>query len=146
VTKDPKSSSGDTARAREIAEVRGRTLLILSVIEREEPGPQWASLRQVVENAARVTALRTIYREVRGFLAAMSPVAREQLERDLAQRFGPDAGRERERQVLERVRSAGRIRSESEYRIVQAHLDSLPPNASERHPLGALLDEFMAAR
>jgi hypothetical protein len=145
VTKDPKRSSGDTARAREIAELRGRTLLILSVIEREEPGPQWASLRQVVENAARVTDLRTIYREVRGFLAAMSPLAREPLERDLAQRFGPDAQQQRDRQVVAKVRSAGRILTEREYRIVQAHLDSLPPNASERHTLSALLDEFMAA-
>jgi hypothetical protein len=48
-------------------------------------------------------------------------------------------------QVLVKVRSSGRIRTEREYRIVQAHLDSLPPNASERHTLGTLLDEFMAA-
>jgi hypothetical protein len=129
----------------EIAELRGRSLLILSAIEREEPGPQWASLRLVVENSVRLTDLRTIHRDVRALLAAMSPSARELLERDLAKQFGPDADLEHDKQVVARVRSAGRIQSEREFRIVQAYLDSLPPNDSERDTLGAFLDDFMAA-
>jgi hypothetical protein len=145
MTDDRKHSSGGAARPTEIAELRERSLLILSAIERGEPGPLWASLRQTIESAERVTDLRTIYREVRGFLAAMPPSARELLERDLARRFGPDTQQERDERVIEKVRSSGRIRTEREYRIVQAHLDSLPPNASQRQMLGALLDEFMAA-
>jgi hypothetical protein len=79
MTNDGKRSSGGSTRATEIAELRGRSLLILEAIERAEPGPLWVSLRQTIENAARVTDLRTIYREVRGLLAAMSPATRELL-------------------------------------------------------------------
>ena len=139
MSKDPTRSPGDTASAEEIVELRGRALLILSAIEREEPGAQWASLRSVVENAAGVTDLRTVHREVRTLLAALSLSARERLERDLAQRFGPDVHLERDKQVVAEVRSTGRVRTEREYRIVQAYLDALPPSASDRDVLGPLL-------
>jgi hypothetical protein len=145
MTKSSKRASSVAARAIEAAELRGRVLLILATIEREEPGETWARFRLVVENAKRLTDLRTIHREIRGILAAMSPSAREQLERDLEQRFGSDSEQIRDQQVIAKVRSVGRIRSEREFRIVQAYLDSMPPNASEGRALGALLDEFMAA-
>jgi hypothetical protein len=145
MTTDPKRSRGDKANTSEIAKLRGRTLLMLSAIEREEPGPQWASLRIVVENAEGVSDLRAIHREMRALLAAMSPLGRELLEHELSLRFGPDARQERDETVVAKVRSTGRIRTEREYRIVQAYVDSLPPTASERDALGALLDDFMAA-
>jgi hypothetical protein len=43
------------------------------------------------------------------------------------------------------VQKRGRIRSEREYRIVQAYLDSHLGDDAEDIALGALLDEFMAA-
>jgi hypothetical protein len=89
-----------------------------------------------------------IYRETRSFLGAMSPATREKLERELRERFGPDAEQLRDGEVVAEVRSFGRIRSEREYRVVQAYLDSLPANPDdefEAAALGELLDEFMAA-
>src|SRR6185312_3014824 len=95
-----------------------------AAIEREEPGETWARMRVLVENTTRLTDLRVIYREIRGMLGVMSPESREQLERELEQLFGPDAATLSDRQVVAAVQERGRIRSEREYRIVQAFLDS----------------------
>jgi hypothetical protein len=105
-------------------------------------------MRLVVESTTKLSDLRVIYRETRSFLGAMSPATREQLERELRERFGPDAEQLGDGEVVAKARSIGRIGSESEYRVVQAYLDSLPANPddeSEAAALGALLDEFMAA-
>lgn len=135
-------------RAEEVAELRARALLAIATIDREEPSEIWAQVRAIVEHATRLTDLRTLYREIRGFVGAISPSARQQLERELQERFGPDVGQIRDTKVVARVRKAGRIRSEREYRIVQAYLDSMPVesrDAAETLALGALLDGFMAA-
>jgi hypothetical protein len=123
-------------------------LLILATAERDAPSAFWGQMRVLVESTTKLGDLRVIYREARSFLGAMAPATREQLERELRERFGSDAERIRDGEVVAKVRSIGRIRSESEYRVVQAYLDSLPANPddeSEAASLGELLEEFMAA-
>ena len=130
------------------AELRNRALLILATFDREEPGEQWAKIRVLVESSQRLSDLRVIYREIRSMLGAMRPSSREQLERELRDSFGPDAEQIGDDEVVAQARRIGCIRSEREYRIVQARLDSLPANPdddSESAALGKLLDDFMAA-
>jgi hypothetical protein len=61
---------------------------------------------------------------------------------------GIDISAERKREVatIAAVRERGRIRSEAEYRRVQAYADTLvePEEQAEYLELGALLDEFMS--
>ena len=119
--------------------------MILARIEQEEPSETWTRFRVLVEGTTRLTDLRVIYREIRSILGDMLPEPRAQLERDLEQRFGPDAADLRDRRLVAAVQKRGRIRSEREYRIVQAFLDSHSGDNAEVLALGALLDEFMAA-
>jgi len=144
----PKRPRSAAARELEAADLRGRALLILAAAESEAPSAFWSQWRLLIESSTKLSDLRLIYRETRSFLGAMSPTTREPLERELRERFGPDAQQIRDGEVVAKVRSVGRIKSEREYRIVQAYLDSLlgnPDDESEFASLGELLDEFMAA-
>ncbi|HEY7236306.1 MAG TPA: hypothetical protein VH539_19250 [Gemmatimonadaceae bacterium] len=122
---------------------------MLAAFEREEPSPTWARFRELVETSTRVSDLRTLLRECRGMLGAMSSPGRRALELDLRNRFGPDQEWERDLAVVAKVRARGRIRSEREYRSVQAYQDSIAGDAGRQDEflaLGGLLDDFSAAR
>lgn len=104
-------------------------------------------MRELVEKTQKLSDLRVIYRDIRSILGAMTPSSRERLERELLERFGPDAERSRDEAIVAKAVRAGRVKSEREYRAVSAYLDALsgdPANKSEAASLGALLDEFMA--
>ena len=140
--------AGASDREQEKVQLRERALVMLAAFERQDPGPTWDQFRQLVQNSRRLTDLRTVLRELRGTMGAMSPVSRADLARELEQRFGPDAESVGDVGIVERVRRRGRIRSESEYRSVQSYADSIAGDASrdiEFLSLGALLDEYMAA-
>jgi hypothetical protein len=80
--------------------------------------------------------------------AGLSAAGRAELDRTLRKRFGPDTQHGKDAAVVARVRRRGRILSEREYRIVQAHADAVFTDRSseaEYLALGALLDAFMAA-
>jgi hypothetical protein len=135
--------------AEEAAALRERVLLMLAAFEREESSPTWPQLRKVVEASTRLSDLRTVLRECRGMMGAMSPAARRTLERDLRNRFGADSEWQRDVAIVAKVRARGRIRSEREYRTVQAYQDSIAGDLEHQDEfltLGALLDEFSAAR
>ncbi len=123
--------------------------MMLDAFEREEPGSTWGKFRMLVNDAQRVSDLRALLRECRGMMGAMSPAGRRALDQDLRERFGTDAQWERDLAVVQKVRARRRIRSEHEYRSVQAYQDSIAGDAN-RHDeflaLGALLDTFSAAR
>src|SRR5690242_17716521 len=93
----------------EIAELRGRALLMLDAFQAEQPTPVFTQLRDVVENARRLSDLRSIVRDLRGGMAGLSLRGRASLERALRQRFGPDANWERERELVAKIRLRGRI-------------------------------------
>ena len=132
----------------EIAALRDRALLIVTTFEREEPSPTWAQLRELVERAKRLSDLRSINQDLRGAMQGLSRSSRQELDRALGKRFGPDREQERDRQAVAKIRTRGRIRSEREYRVVQGYADSIgadPGAQDEFLALGALLDEYMAA-
>lgn len=122
---------------------------MLAAFEREEPGPTWAHFfRAVLECTNRLGDLRVLLRELRAMTGAMSPEGRRGRQRALRQRFGPDRDEGRELVTVEKVRARGRIRSEREYRSVEAYADSIAGERA-RHDeylaLGALLNAFTAA-
>ena len=134
--------------ALEEAEFRERATMMLDAFERAEPAPSWAELRRIVSGARGVRQLRAVVRELRGFLAALSPADRRELDGALRARFGPDAEHARDLEVVAQVRKRGRIRSEAEYRVVQGYADAIAADAgaeAEFLALGALLDAYMAA-
>ena len=142
VPDDPRDKSGEKA------ELRQRALLILATFDREEPSPDWAELRRVVERTTTLSGLRSIVRDLRSAMGAMPAVSRIALEKDLARQFGPDAGAAKDAAVVDRVRLRGRIGSEREYRSVQAYADAIAGDQSRQDEflaLGALLDDYMAA-
>jgi len=136
-----------TAAAKEFEELRARALRILEVFDREDPGSTWAGFRDVVQRAKRVDDLRSINRDLRGAMSGLAPDIRSALERELADRFGADLDQSRIRALAAKARLHGVIRSEREFRAVQAYADSI---AGERDAndeflaLGALLDEYMS--
>jgi hypothetical protein len=140
--------SSAKARAEQVAELRERARLMLAAFEREEPSPRWAPFREAVERASRLGDLRTLVRECRAMTGAMSPAGRRELDQALRERFGADPEWDRDLTIVAKVRGRGQIRSEAEYRPVQAYQDSIAGDL-ERHneflALGALLDEFSAA-
>lgn len=78
-------------------------------------------------------------------MAGLSPDALRQLRRTLIERFGSDPESARDKNAAETARMRGVIRSEREYRAVQAYADSIaadPDARSEFLVLGALLDEY----
>ena len=137
--------SKPTPRPGEARVLRERAYLILDAFQQAEPGPTWARFRDAVQRATRVSELRTLYRELRGAMAGLEPSARDQLQRRLVERFGPDGQYDEDKAAAERARSRGRIRSEREYRAVQAYVDSIASDVGARDEsdaLGALLDDY----
>ena len=138
------------AKREALGELRVRAGLMLDAFERDQPGSRIGQLRQVVDGARSLSAMRAILRELRAAAITLSPAGRQQLEHDLSSRFGPGqtADKEGEQAIVVTVRRRGAIRSEREYRAVQAYADALStdPNAeAEFLALGALLDEYSAA-
>ena len=89
-----------------LTELRARALLMLDAFERDQPGTRVGQLRQVVAGARSASAMRMILREVRAAASTLSPAGREELERELTERFGPgvSADEEREQAVVAAVR------------------------------------------
>ena len=135
----------------ELARLRDRTLFIIETCEREEPGPSWPSLRAIVTDLAergKLRDLRTLGRELRGMMAGLMPDARARLDSELRARFGEGADARADAEAVERIRARGAIRSDREYRVVQAYADALghhPAAREEYLALGALLDAYGAA-
>jgi hypothetical protein len=143
-----KKAAPNRDTSEETAALRERALFMLAAFERDEPGPTWAQLREIVEGARRLSDLRTLLREFRAMTGAMSPAGRRELDRGLRERFGADPEWQRDLAVVAKVRARGRIRSEREYRSVQAYQDSIAGDLERQEEflaLGALLDEFSAA-
>jgi hypothetical protein len=135
-------------RGLEEAELRERAMMIVAAVERAEPGPLVAQIREIVERARGVTGLRAVLRELRGMEPGLPAGARAELRHALKAQFGPDPELERDREVAAKVRQRGRIRSEREYRVVQGYADAIaahPDAQEELLVLGALLDAYMAA-
>lgn len=133
----------------EKAQLFVRCRLMLDAIERAEASSVWTDLRSAVDaNAGRLGALRILERELRTIVALLPAEVQREVEHGLAE-LGVDVSVEqvREAAAVSRVRKCGRIRSEAEYRLVQAYADRLGalPSAQEEHlALGVLLDSFMA--
>jgi len=129
-------------------ELRARLYLMLEAFEREEPSKTWLEIRELVDRSSRLSVLRSLLRDLRGAVAALSPSGRRTLETALQEQFGPDSEWQRELAIVERVRARGRIRSEREYRAVQAYQDSIAGDRARQDEflaLGAMLDDFSAA-
>jgi hypothetical protein len=144
-------SEGDAGHVRsaELSELRERVLVMVAAFEREESSQTWAKLRELAERSTRLTDLRGLVRECRGIMGALTPAGRRALDIELRERFGADPQWERTLGIVAKVRARGRIRSESEYRSVQAYQDSISSNADSQEEflvLGGLLDSFSAAR
>jgi hypothetical protein len=78
-------------------------------------------------------------------MAGLEPSALAQLRERLIERFGPDPDHENNTAAAHNARTRGRIRSEREYRAVQAYADSIAADVGSRDDfdaLGALLDEY----
>ena len=143
-------SSTAKAKREALAELRVRAFLMLDAFERDQPGSGVGQLRQVVEGARSVSAMQSILRELRAAASTLSPTGRQHLDRELGKRLGPElsAEEEREQAVVAAVQRRGSIRSEREYRIVQAHADAISAShaaQAEVVALGRLLDEYSAA-
>jgi hypothetical protein len=136
------------SRATEKAQLLTRCRLTLDAIERAESSPVWAQFRATVEaSASRLGDLRSIVRELLPIVAILPADIRADLARQLSS-HGVDLAQERKQQAdaVAKIRERGRIRSEAEYRRVQAYADALtrPEDEAEFITLGALLDTFMA--
>ena len=108
----------------------------------------WAELRQVLDRTRGIRGLRAILRELRGMGSGLGPAARQELDQALRDRFGPDGSEEPDLEIVAEIQRRGRIRSEAEYRVVQAHADAIaadPAREAEFLALGTLLDGYMAA-
>jgi hypothetical protein len=144
MSQNPKGHSKST----EPELLRQRALAILGAFEDAEPGVVTPGLRAKVEGARTLSELRTLNRELRGVMGALPENTLRQLRRDLTDRFGEDESESRDRETVQKVRTRGRIRSEREYRVVQAYADSIASDAEARRDLSvleALLADFMAA-
>jgi hypothetical protein len=138
---------GNNDKGAKLAALRGRALFMLDAFDAAEPSPTWAEFRRLVERAG-LSDVRSMIRDLRGAAAGLTPQARAQLERELLDRFGPDEGWHRDRELVVKVRARGHIKSEREYRVVQGYADAIagdPANEAEFLALGALLDNFSAA-
>ena len=142
--------SAAEAKRKALAELRGRAVLMLDAFERDQPGSGVGQLREVVESARSLSAMRAILRELQAAASTLSSAGRQQLDQELSSRFGPGrtAEEEREQAIVATVRRRGSIRSEREYPVVQAYADRLSTDSNaeaEFVALGALLDEYSAA-
>jgi hypothetical protein len=125
--------------------LREQASLILDAFEQVEPGPTLTRFREATRRATRLSDLRTLNRELRGAMAGLEPSALAQLRERLIERFGPDPDHENNTAAAHNARTRGRIRSEREYRAVQAYADSIAADVGSRDDfdaLGALLDEY----
>jgi hypothetical protein len=77
----PTDGASRPAKLEGAAELRERALVMLAAIERAEPRPLWDQLREVVTGATRVGDLRTVLRELRAMVGALSSDARRELAR-----------------------------------------------------------------
>jgi len=78
-------------------------------------------------------------------MAGLESPALAQLRRRLVERFGADPDQEKDKTAANAARTRGRIRSEREFRAVQAYADSIAADLESRdefNALGALLDEY----
>ena len=121
---------------------------MLDAIEGAEPGALWAELRTVLESVAnRVVPLRQLTQELTTMAALLPQPAQRELDQAVAN-AGIDLTAERaaEQAAVAKVQARGRIRSEAEYRRVQAYADKLSASNAETEflLLGALLDEYMS--
>jgi hypothetical protein len=131
--------------AAETQTLREQAYLILDAFEQVDPGPTLARFREAAKRATRLSDLWTINRELRGAMAGLERSALAQLRTRLVERFGPDADHEKVKRAADKARAHGRIRSEREYRAVQAYADSIAADLESRDDfdaLGALLDEY----
>jgi hypothetical protein len=122
--------------------------MILDALMRAERGPIWAGVREVIDGARSVSALRTINRDLWGFVAGLADVDKLELTRTLRERYGADSELQRARQTAERALERGGIRSVVEYRAVQSYADAIAGDRAfdaQSLALGALLDDFMAS-
>ena len=132
----------------EKAALVARCGLMLDAIERAEPGATWAELRTVLESVAnRVVPLRQLAQELTNMAALLPRPARTELDQALAN-AGIDLTAERaaEQAAVAKIQARGRIRSEADYRRVQAYADKLSASNAEAEflALAALLDEYMS--
>lgn len=137
-----------SARDIEAAVLRERAHVILAAFERADSSPTWARFRELINRARSLSDLRTVNRELRGAMAGLNRADRQELTRTLRDRFGPDTEFERDQATAEKALTRGRIRSEREYRAVQAYADGIAGDQeaeSKYLALGALLDDFMAS-
>jgi hypothetical protein len=138
------------AKAAEKAQLLTRWRLTIDAVERAEPGHAGcAELRAIGEaNANRLGALRELGREA-SVMAAMLPAPiRAELETALAA-AGIDVTGEHAAEAADvaAIRARGHIRTEAEYRRVQAYANRIgvdPRAQAEFLTLGQLLDEFMS--
>jgi hypothetical protein len=145
IRKDPGTSAKQRATA---TELRGRALLILDSFEHEEPSSTWQQMRELVHTSTRIGDLRTIVLELRSAMAGLTPEARLSLDHRLAEQFGADEEQALRLALVVEVLKRGCIRSEEEFRIVQAVADSIAADlarGAEFLQLGSLLDEYSAA-
>jgi len=129
----------------EAEQLRARAFFILDAFEEAEPSPNWERFRQVTTQATRLNDLRTINRELRGAMAGLDPSVLAHVRRQLLERFGEDPDYEKDKVAAGNARTRGRIRSEREYRAVQAYADSIAADVDaheEFDALGGLLDEY----
>src|SRR3982751_1205214 len=118
---------------------------MLDVLEQAESSPTLARFRAATEQATRLSDLRTINRELRGAMAGLDRTALAQLRKRLLEQFGPDVDHEKDKAAADKARQHGRIRSEREYRAVQAYADSIAADfvaRDEFDTLSALLDDY----
>lgn len=133
-------------RAAEKARLLLRCRLTLDAFERGEPSAMWADFRAFVEaSSGRLADLRSILLELKPMAAFMPKEIRRELAQSLAAHgFDVALELEQDRAAVDAIRARGSIRSEAEYRRVQAYADALitPEEKEEYLQLGALLDEY----
>ena len=125
-----------------------RCYMTIDALEQSEASPLWAEMRATVAaHATRLTDLRRLVAELQPMAALLPRNTRRSLLRALKSQ-GIDIASERRSHVdaVAAVQTRGRIRSEAEFRRVQAYADTLvdPGDEREYQQLGELLDEFMS--
>jgi hypothetical protein len=116
---------------------------MVASFEREVPGRVWSGVRQVVEKSNSLSGLRTVLRELRSLLGALSQASRDRIEQELLDRCGPDEDAANDASIVQRVRKQGRIRSEREYRVVQSYADSINGDQSRNEEFLVLVRSWM---
>ena len=135
------------ANAADKAQLLTRIRLTLDAVERAEgASATWTEFRALGERSANnLRVLRMLAQEVAVLASLLPGPIRVALDTALTA-AGIDLAGERAADLaaIAAVRARGRIRTEAEYRRVQAYADALiaPEQQEEFLALGALLDEF----